>query len=54
MLAKAVREDQSDWDMLISQVLMAYRTAVQSSTGVTPFRMMFGREARLPVDPSYS
>ena len=29
---------------------MAYRTSTQSSTGVTPYRMMFGREARLPVD----
>ena len=50
MLSKLVNESQDDWDSLIPQTLMAYRTATQSSTGITPYRMMFGREARLPVD----
>ena len=50
MLSKLVNENQDNWDSLIPQILMAYRTSTQSSTGVTPYRMMFGREARLPVD----
>ena len=31
-------------------VLLAYRTVVQSSTGFTPHKMLFGREARIPID----
>ena len=31
-------------------VMFAYRFSVQESTMFTPYYMMFGREARLPVD----
>lgn len=50
MLSKFVNENQDDWDLCLPQVLLAYRTAKHSSTDVTPHRMLFGREARLPVD----
>ena len=50
MLSKVVDENQNDWDTWIPHVLLAYPTAVHASTGVTPHRLMFGREARIPVD----
>lgn len=50
MLSKVVNENHDDWDEWIPHVLLAYRTAVQSSTGFTPHKMLFGREARIPID----
>ena len=50
MLAKTVNDRHDDWDVWIPQVLLAYRTTTHMSTGFTPHYMMFGREARMPVD----
>lgn len=50
MLAMFVNESHTDWDLLLPFVLFAYRTSVQKSTRETPFYMVFGRDARLPID----
>ena len=50
MLASTVEEDPSNWEQHLRKVCMAYNTYVQPSTGYTPFYLMFGRLARLPVD----
>jgi len=39
-----------DWDVHIPFLLMAYRSAVHDTTGITPAKMMLGRDLRLPVD----
>lgn len=45
-----VNEHMDDWDELIDNVLFAYRSSRQASTKCTPFLLMYGREARLPID----
>ena len=50
LLSIASREDERNWDLCIPAVMLAYRTSVQESTGCTPYFLLFGREARLPVD----
>ena len=50
MLSQYVSKNQQDWDMWIPSVLFAYRTAVHSSTGLSPYAMVFGREATQPVE----
>ena len=50
MLGIACNDLQETWDVQLPFLMMAYCTSVQESTGKTPFSLMFGREARLPVD----
>nr|XP_032812731.1 WAS/WASL-interacting protein family member 1-like [Petromyzon marinus] len=45
--------NQWDWDEHLPYALFAYATTVHTSTGQTPFLMMFGRESRLPTDPLF-
>ena len=33
---------QNDWELYLPLALYAYKTSVHSSTGVTPFSLMFG------------
>ena len=49
-LSKFVQENRTTWDERLSEVVYAYNTAVQESTKYTPFQVMFGRVAWLPVD----
>ncbi|HVI21389.1 MAG TPA: DDE-type integrase/transposase/recombinase [Bacillus sp. (in: firmicutes)] len=48
-LAK-VSEKENEWDKHIESVLFAYRTAKHNTTKRTPFFMVYGREAILPIE----
>ncbi|KFD49822.1 hypothetical protein M513_09289 [Trichuris suis] len=50
MLAKSIITEERDSDMVLPKVMMAYRATPHSSTGQSPYRMMFGRQCRLPED----
>ena len=43
-LLRAYIEKHSDWEQHLPLALYAYRTAIHSSTGVSPHFLMFGRE----------
>ena len=53
MLSMAVQQDEDKWDLLLPSLLLAYRTSVHETTGMTPFSLMFGRDPRLPEDIMY-
>jgi len=53
MLATFVDESGGEWKEHLSKVCLAYNTSKQSSTGFTPFQLMFGRLARIPLDVIY-
>ena len=38
------------WDNLLDTCIYAYNTSVHESTSFTPFEVMFGRKAVLPID----
>jgi hypothetical protein len=50
MLSLFVHENQKNWDELIPLLMLAYRSSVHETTGVSPHEMMFARPASLPVD----
>ena len=50
MLSKAATTEGKDWDKLILYLLSAYREVPQSSTGFSPFELVYGRAVRGPLD----
>ena len=50
MLAKTTDKNQRNWSELLSYVMLAYRTSVHESTSYTPYSLLFGHEATLPID----
>ena len=50
MISMYISPGQRDWDQFLPYIMMAYRSAVQSTTGYTPNRMMLGREVDMPID----
>jgi hypothetical protein len=49
-LGKYVAGHQRDWDVYLPMVLFAYRTAMHTTCGATPFELLYGREPTLPID----
>ena len=50
MLSQYVSKNEKDWDRWLPSLLFAYRTAIHSSTGKSPFELLYGRIARLPIE----
>src|SRR5437763_7312262 len=44
----------NDWNLYIAPTLFAYRTTKHSTTKIEPFFLVYGRSARLPIDPNQS
>ena len=53
MLAKCVKEEQSNCSQQLQYGMMAHRSSVHESTGCTPQFLVFGQELGLPLDCMY-
>ena len=49
-IAKLVNDECNNWDTLIPGVLLPYHASEHASTKISPFEVMYGRMARLPID----
>ena len=50
IISSFVAEHSLDWDDWLDQAVFAYNTSVQESTGISPYEMVFGRPARMPIE----
>src|SRR6266571_7700535 len=52
MLKMYVKKNSKLWDVNLPQLLFAYNTSVHRTTGFSPFKLTYGRDAVLPPDPN--
>lgn len=50
MLAMYVASDHTDWDLILPFVTFAYNTATQTTTGFSPYFLLYGRHPSHTVD----
>ena len=50
LLKKLVSRTKRDWEEKLGECLWAYRTTVQTPTKATPFSLVYGAEAVLPLE----
>ena len=53
MLATMAKGHPFNWEYHLHKVCFAYNSSIHSSTGYASFFLMFGRQARLPLDLMY-
>ncbi len=50
MLGTLKDDQKEDWDQHVAELVQAYNNSPHPSTGYTPYFLMFGRHAKLPID----
>ena len=53
ILEKTVNANRKDWSAKLDDALWAYRTAYKSSIGMSPYRMVYGKQFHLPLELEY-
>ena len=53
MITTITTDHSFDWEEALPKVCIAYNTTIHSTTGYSPFYLMYGREPRLPIDIVY-
>ncbi|MCO5591119.1 hypothetical protein L7F22_045097 [Adiantum nelumboides] len=54
IITKQVYNKPKEWDKHLQAALWAYRTSYKTSLGYTPFHLVYGKEALLPIEVQLS
>lgn len=49
-ILKKMSEAYAHWHEMLPYALMAYRTSIRTSVGATPYSLVYGMKAALPVE----
>jgi len=50
MLQRSIEKNRSNWNNPLYSALWAYRTTIKTAIGFTPFHLVHGTEAVLPIE----
>jgi hypothetical protein len=50
MLTTNMEENETDWDKMVPYVVFAYNSSQHAATKTSPFELVQGRKARLPIE----
>ncbi|XP_057760122.1 uncharacterized protein LOC130980459 [Arachis stenosperma] len=49
-IKKKLNDAKGEWAELIPEILWGYNTTIQTTTGETPFKLVYGSEALIPIE----
>jgi hypothetical protein len=50
ILQRTINSAKSNWHLMLYSTLWAYRTSVKTATSFSPFQLVYGLEAVLPIE----
>ena len=50
IIKKIIQDNKSNWDQKLDSALWSFRTAFKVTTGMTPFKLVYGLEAVVPME----